>query len=324
MPLNPVPTTSMTRPDLAAAFDEFDLEASRMGFVGLRVMPVFESNKQSAVFKRRSIESLLHEAETRRASGGDYKRGSWTFEEDNFATAEHGFEETVDDRESEIYADYFQAEVASAAQARDIVLRNHERRVAAKISAALFSGQTTAAGTVFSTTSSATPIAKVRDAKIAVRDRCGLIPNVGVIGWEGYQYLRDCAEIVDRVKYSGLVDVTKGKIGPRAIAEALDLDELLIAGGQRNTANENQTADLGEIWDRTLMTILPVCAPGAPLNTPCFGRTIHWAQDGSRIGGLMESYRPEGARYSVVRCRMETAEKEMYHEAVQVITGILS
>jgi hypothetical protein len=186
MPLNPTPSTSITRPDLAASFDEFDLEASRRGFVGLRVFPVFESNKQAAVFKKRKVKDLLKEAETKRASGADYGRTNWQFEEDNFATSDHGIEETVDDRESEIYADYFDAERDSAQQARDIVLRNHERRVAtAVIDTAVWTGAalTTAVGTPWSTTATSTPISDVRGAKFKVRQNSGLIPNAMVVGW---------------------------------------------------------------------------------------------------------------------------------------------
>lgn len=321
MSVNPTPATSLTRPDLAASFDQFDLEASRKGFIGLDVLPVFESSKQSATFKKRTIEQLLIEAASDRTSGGDYNRGNWRFTEDNFNTKDQGFEETVDDRESAIYADYFDAEKDSADQARDVVLRNYERRVSTAVEAGITN--TTAAGTAWSTVATASPIANIRAAQIAVRLRTGIVPDTLVLEWEAFQYLKDVAEVIDRLKYAGFTDPNRGNINEAAVAQALGIKNVIVAGAVRNTANEAVAATLAAIWTKTKAHLIKTASPGAPLNTVCLGRTIHWGEDGSRIGGVFETYREEGRRYQVVRQRMETDEKILYGACCQTITGVL-
>ena len=47
------------RPDLAEAFEEFDPEADREGFIGHRVMPVVEVDSATGKFGKLSIEHLL-------------------------------------------------------------------------------------------------------------------------------------------------------------------------------------------------------------------------------------------------------------------------
>jgi hypothetical protein len=54
----PSPTSALStqRPDLAASFEEYDLEASRAGFVGNQIFPTMEVNKQAGSFGRIPIE----------------------------------------------------------------------------------------------------------------------------------------------------------------------------------------------------------------------------------------------------------------------------
>ncbi len=85
------------------------------------------------------------------------------------------------------------------------------------------------------------------------------------------------------------------------------MDNILVAGGTKNTANEGQSASLSEIWDDEYCWIGRV-ATTADFREPCIGRIFHWAGDGSQEEGLVESYRDETVRSDIVRVRHDVDE----------------
>lgn len=317
------PSTSFAqyRADLADTLEEFDLEADQMGFVGLRIAPVIDVGVVGGNYGKIELAELLKGRSTNRAPDGSYNRGEARGTKDTFACDEHGFEEAVDDRLAAMFADYWNAEQLAAQRTRDAVLRNHNQRV---IDAALGLANTTAAGTAWSTVATATPIANIRAAKIAVRDRTGIVPNCMCLDWEAFEYLVSTAEVVDRVKHWGGTDPNVSSLlqQPSVVAAALGLEEILVSGSVKNTANEAQAASLSSQWTNT-KALLFVRDDSEDMRRPRLMNTFHFTADGSQIGGYVETYRDEAKRSDIVRTRMDTDEKLVYSDCGQVITGVL-
>lgn len=313
------PSTSLAtlRPDIAASFMQFDLEASRAGFIGLQVAPVFESALAADSPGKLKLAALLREEETRR-QGGSYGRGKWEFDSYSFTTKEHGWEEPVDDRQRNLYRNYFDLEVIAAQRARDVVIRNHERRVKALMA----STYTAAAGTAWTTWSSSSPVTNVEVGSETFRARTGYYPNAIVMTMKAFRNCRNTAQVIDRVAAQGSGEkILAENINREMLARVFDLKYVLVAGGQRNSANEKQTPVLASIWDDTKAYLIRVPETN-DVQEPHFARTFHWAADGSQIGGVMETYRDETVRGDIVRCRMDTDEVVMYAEMCQEITGV--
>lgn len=322
----PSPSSSLAtlRPDLAASFEEFNLEMDRQGFIGYQVLPVSDVEKASGNFGIIPIEQLLQTRDTARAPGSGYSRGKFRFDDASYATAEHGAEEPVDDNEAAMYAAYFRAEQVASQRAFDAVLRNAEIRVAAKVfDTAVFTGDlTTAVGTEWSNAASATPIDDVLAAKLAIYGRTGIWPNALTITRRVFLNLRETAQIRDRVASSGAGGSTLAKnVTIQQIAEAFDLDRIIVANTAKNTANEGQTASLSDIWDDEYAMVCRV-ASGDDFREACIGRTFHWAEDGSQIGGTVETYREEQTRSDIVRVRHQVQEKILYPEMGQLLSNI--
>lgn len=318
----PRPSSSLAtlRPDLAGSLLAFDVQADQAGFVGLEVMPVLEVARQAGTFGKIEIAGMLQSRSTNRAPGTAYRRGITEFTTDTYACEEHGFEEPVDDREAAMYADYFDAELMAAMRARDAVLRNFEIRVAALAHAI---SATSAAGTVWSSTASATPIANIAAAIKVVRDASGLVPNLLVLTFDAWQNMRDCAEVLDRIKYAGFDDPKKAALNTTVLAQAAGIERIVVAGAMKNTANQADAASLANIWTNTEAVLLRV-PKTRDIREACWGRTLHWGEDGSVIGGLVETYRDETVRADIVRCRMDTDEKVLLTGAAVRITGVRS
>lgn len=316
------PSTAITRPDLGLMMDEYDLEASRQGFIGLRLFRKLDVTEQAGVFGRMPIEELLKMRNTNRAPGSGYARQGARFEEDSYACKENGAEEPVDDREANMYRYRITAEKVAVNRAKDAVLRNHEVRVATKVyDTAVWTGSalTTAVSTQWQTVASATPITDVKNAKKKVFDGSGLMPNALVINWHQAEYLRESAQILDRIKYSGKDDPKA--VTTEILAQALDLKYILIAGGQYNSATAPGALALTKIWSNTYAMICRI-AETDDVREPCIGRTFHYTGDGSEIDGRVEQYRDEPVRSEVFRVRHDTDEKLLYPQAAHLLTNV--
>jgi len=316
----PHPTSSLStlRPELAGSLEEFDLAADRAGFIAPQVLPVIEVAKSSGIFGKIPIEQLLENRETRRAPGTGYARSHWDFTTDSYATEEHGAEEPVDDREADLYVDFFDAELVSAQRARDVVLRNMEKRVADMV----FNASTwtpTSVTNEWDDVTAATPITDVAARVKALWDATGLWANALIVNRRVFLNVRRCSEIIDKVK--AVKSVLPAEIGIAELQDAFDLPYIIVAGSAKNTANSEQSVSISPIWSDEYAAVARICTSN-DIREPGLGRMFHWGQDGSSIGATMESYRDETVRSDIIRARMDTDEKILFTECLQLLDNI--
>lgn len=323
----PAPSSSLAtlRPDLVDSFMEFDLEMEKQGYIALNVFPVIEVGLQSDNPGKIPIEQLLQIGETARNSGGGYNRGSWKFETFSYATREHGWEEPVDDRDAKRYRHFFNAEQIAAARAYGFVTRNQEQRAAAALfNASTWTGAslTTAVTNEWDDAANATPITDVEAAVRLVYAGSGLWPNALVINRKVFRNLRNCDSVIDRINSAGAGSPSKPEDVTAAMLSAVfDLPHIIIGGGSKNSANEGQAASVAQVWSDEYAMVCRV-AETNDIREPCVGRTFHWSEDGSNIGGTIETYRDEVVRSDIVRVRHETDEVVMYAAAGHLLSNI--
>lgn len=320
----PAPSSALStlRPDISGSLMEFDLAMDREGFVWNRVMPVFEAKKASGQFGKIPVAQLLQNRSTLRAPGGGYSRGSFTFEPVTFNTIEYGAEEPIDDREAALYSEYFDAEVVSGQRAQDAVLRNAEKRVAELLfSASTFSGHTGAITNEWDDASNATPINDVETAVRAIWTASGLWANALVINRHVFRNLRNCDQIVERINSQGAGNPSKpSDITADMLARVFDLEKIIVAGSAKSGVTEGQTFSADKIWSDEYALVCRVATSG-DIKEPCVGRVFHWAEDGSTVGGTIETYRDETVRSDIARCRHDVDEKLLYASAGYLLSN---
>lgn len=322
----PTPSSSLStlRPDLAAFF-EFDLDMEANGFIANQVFPVVETGLQSDNPGKVPVEQLLFQGDTKRTSGGNYNRGSFKFETFSYATEENGWEEPVDERDKKRYRHLIDAEQIAASRAMSVVMRNHEQRVAD----AVFNTSTWTGGSLttdvtneWDDAANATPIADVQLARNLIYDNSGLWPNALIINRKVFHNLQNVSTIIDRINSAGAGHASKpSDITVAMLAQVFDLDYILVAGVSKNTASEGQTASIQQIWDDEYAMVCRVATTN-DMREPCIGRTFHWSEDGSNIGGTIETYWEEQCRSDIIRVRHETDEVVMYPEAGHLLGNI--
>ncbi len=320
----PIPSTTLQRPDLGVTVENFDLLSDRAGFVGTQVMPTFETPLEVMNVGRIPLQELLNNRETSRAARGAYNRSDWKFQDWGFATKENGWEEAVDDREYKLYQRFFDAEVIAVKIATDTILRNMEKRIAAKLfdTATIFTGAKTGAGSNWNVAGASTPVEDIDTAKTAVWQNCGMWPNALVLSRQLYLRLIRSAEIQSLVKFAGVTDPSN--INASTLAQLFDLPKILIAGGSQNTANKAQSPVIAGIWDKTKALVCRVTDSPENPRDPCIGRTFNCVATGGVAEGKVEMYREDKTRSNIFRVRAETDETIMIPECGYVLTGLFS
>jgi hypothetical protein len=207
-------------------------------------------------------------------------------------------------------------------RAFDAVLRNAEQRVADATFNTTNFGAAQTVTNEWDDAVNATPISDVETAVRAVYAASGMWPNALIINRKVFRNLRLVNEIQDIIAASGAGDkINAENITAQMLAQVFDLRFILVGGGTRNTAKEGQTPVFAQIWSDEYAMVARVAETSDPKEA-CIGRIFHWDEDGSDIGGTVESYRDETVRGDVIRVRHDSDEKVLVATLGKVLDNI--
>jgi hypothetical protein len=135
------------------------------------------------------------------------------------------------------------------------------------------------------------PFTDVATAQTSILQATGFRPNKLVITWPVYQALRKHPLVIDRVKYS--MPTYAGTITPGLLANAFDIDEVLVSEAVYNSAAELASADptMAFIAGKNALLVHTPASPG--LMIPAAGYIFAWS-------GLNTQYNSLGIRISQI------------------------
>ena len=302
----PVSGTTISRPDLAQLVMEFR-ETAVTGAIGTQVMPYFPVAKQSSDFPVIPKETLLKIPDTIRGMRQAYNRSDWEFEIGHYSTRENGWEEAIDDRERSLYASLFDAETVATQRAVKIIDLSQEKRVADRV----FNTTNFTVNNLtneWDDTTNAAPIDDVEVGKNAIRQASGMLPNALIIAYSTYGNLKNCDQIVDRLKYT-FPALKINTMTSAELAQLFGLEYVLVGGAVYDSADKGQDATIADLWDNEYAMLTRI-STGGDITDPCVGRTFFWTEENSGSGEpVVESYREDGRRGDVVRVRHDSDER---------------
>lgn len=313
--------SAIYRPDLGQAVMEF-YETDITDFIGLQVMPLFPTAVQAASYPVIPKEALLKLFDTSRAPRGKYKRDDFEYERGKFATSEQGWEEPVDDTERSLLDQEAPglADIVATKRAMSMIMRNQEKRIADAIfNATNFTAH--AVSTEWNTASTATPISDVKDGIASFRSQCGMRPDALIVTYTTYQDLKNCSQIVDRIKYTfpgaQIADMT-----PAQLAQCLGVPRVLVGGGVYDSTGKGLDSTIADLWSYEYAMLAKI-ASGRDIMQPCIGRTFLWSAD-SPSNAIVEEYREEQTRSDVYRVRHHVSEEllKSYNTSGSVVSNI--
>lgn len=342
------PSTAITRFDLSLSYQEFNLIASIKKFIGLRVLPALGVDQEGADFLRIKIASLLTKVEdTQRSPRGTYNRDTFEWDKDSYAVQENGVEEIVDDATVEKYGDIIRTEQIAVLRAINRMLQRLEYDIAAAVTdTAVWAGGTltAAAGTAWTTKATADPLADIDSAHDHINTNCGEDANTLVLTKKAFRSMVRTDRLENLLKYDAselLVALSSGQNQSMVseimsgLKDLLQVQQILVGRGFKNTADKNQTASLSRMWDDTKAMLCVVDDDGLDGDlqspTPQLGRTIFSTKNGEPLPGesdaglgslIFDEYREENVRGSVVRPRNKRQVKIFHKEAGFLITGV--
>ncbi len=321
----PSQSLATLRPELGTLM-EFDLAKNQMGFIGYRILPIFNADLAAGTFGRIPKEQLGKLANVGRNAAGGYNRQKFTFKPDSYATQEYGLEGVVDVNQARMYARYFDAELATSRITLNKVLTQAEVRVAnAVFDTGTWTGAslTTSVPTPWSTLSGLTAVADVRAASQQVRDNCGQYANALIINRKVFRNLQDNEAILDRITSSGAGSPAKSAdVTTAMLQQVFDIAQVIVADSSYDNAIEGQPTTFTDIWSSSYAMVCILASDGMGIEEPSIGRTLHWAEDGSKPGGLVESYYEENVRGNIIRVRHQVQEKVIYKETGHLLSNI--
>lgn len=342
------PSTAITRFDLSIGYGEFNLLANLQRFIGLRVLPPLAVALEGADFAKIQIASYLSKVEeTKRAPRSTYSRDDWSWTKDSYALEEHGVEEIVDDATVERYGEIVRAEQIAVIRAINRVLQRLEYDIAAAVfNTTTWTGATltTTVGTAWTTAATADPIADIDAAHDHVNNNSGQDANTLVLTKKGFRAMVRTTRLEGLLKYDAaeLLLATNEGLNLDAVPEVaaglknlLQVEQILIGRGFKNTADRGQTASLSRMWDDTMAMLCHVQDDGlsGDLENPMpqIGRTIFSTKNDEPLPGqndaglgslIMDEYREENVRGSVLRPRNKRQVKILHKETGHLLQGI--
>jgi hypothetical protein len=311
--MRPVSGAAIYRPDIGVQVLEF-AEGPAVAFIGLQVMPIYPVDEQAASYLVIPKEALLKIPKTKRGSRAKYNRNDWNYENGIYSTSEQGTEEPVDDGERsklDRRAPGLADRVATR-RAWNIIMRGQEQRIASMVfSAVNFSAH--AVTHEWDDSTNAVPINDVDTGKNSIRLACGMVPDTLIISYSTFLNLRNCEQIVGRLKYT-FPGMEIGQMGSRELAQIFDLAKVLVGGAVYDSAGAGLDASIADLWSNEY-AMLTITAPtmasdelaSLDILTPCIGRTFLWTED-SPQNPIVEVYREEAIRSDVYRVRHHVSE----------------
>lgn len=301
------------------------MERNRQGLIAYQVLPIIQVGLAAGNFGRIPASQLGKLDNVERTKTGGYNRINFNFKQDAYMTREYGLEGVVDRNNAAMYANYFDAEVAIAKITLNKVLLAAERRVARKVfNPTKFAGAslTTAVSKNWSDPT-ADIIGDVRAGAAMVRANMGRYGNTLIINRKVFRWMQDNEGIIDRITASGAGSAAKpSDITTTMLAQVFDIDRVIVADSSYDTTLEGKDAVFGDIWSAAYAMICVLAMPGDGIEAPSLGRTFHWAADGSRPGGTVESYGEEAVRGDIIRVRHQTSERIIYTQCGHLLTNI--
>lgn len=246
------------------------------GLIADMIFPVVEVNKQSGSVIEFSQADLLRIEDTKRAPGTEAKRvtigvSSQTYYCNNYALK---MSVTVEDRAN---ADALYATRLFEGRAQiltDKLALDWENRVALKVTSTSNVGSSASVSSIW-TGSGADPLADVNTAIDNVTFSTGYRPNRAVMGlkaWNAFRRHSTVRNLIFGTNNGG------GYPNTDQIKNLLQLDQVLVGMGFKNSKEENIAKTMVDIWGPN--TLVYYANPNPRQDAPSFAYTYRWVANG--------------------------------------------
>ncbi len=264
------------------------------------LFPVVPVDKQSDLFVKYSKQHFLDEPDAL-TPGSDANDIEVDLDARGYYYADgHGYNLRIPDALMENADPGVELEIENTEKITEKIRLRKERNLAAAISTTNITQNTTLSGTSqWSDYVNSDPILAVETQKETVQQATGKLPNVFQMSRPTFRALRNHPKVLDRIKYT-----TKPPLNTTQLAEAFEVDKIVLGESLYNTVHRGQTDSLGYVWGKN--ALLAYVPPRPAKREVALGYTFCWILRGAggppgtdmrKSGGggiLIKKWRDEG------------------------------
>jgi hypothetical protein len=261
---------------------DFAVNYQNVGFVGEALFPMIPVKKQSARFaafepsrKQLRIQNTLRAPRTA-AKVVDYEVDTTR----TYAALEYSLAAGVDDQERDNADTPIDPDQRATRIATEGVLVDRENRIAtlARLAATYPAANVVALVGVqqWSDPANSNPKSDIDAGRDAIVQGTGVLPNTLILPWAVVQKLKLNNKITDAFKYTAQQGAV---INVEQLRIYFEIDNIVIAGALKNTANEGAASTVVRIWGKDVVMAY-VDPKSSPLDGISFGKTFRWLQNG--------------------------------------------
>ena len=261
------------------------------GFVSTRVFPIVSVDKQSDKYYVYPKGDWFRDEAQKRRSGAETVGSGYTLSTDTYYADVWGIHKDVDEQlrwnaDAAIDVDRDATEFV----ALRIAMRMERDWATNFFTTSVWGTDTTVAAT-WDNYATSDPIGDILTASTAMLQATGYRPNKLVVGLQVFNALMHHPDIVDRYKYTSSNVVTE-----QLLAQLFRVDEVLVAEGVYNSAQEGQTDSMQFIHGKN--ALLVYAPPSAGLQVASAGYTFAWRNLMGSIGqpAVVRRFRMEELR----------------------------
>ncbi|MFZ7126407.1 MAG: hypothetical protein ACOWWM_09680 [Desulfobacterales bacterium] len=316
-------------PTPKSAHNDATLSAISVGyknpmFVADSIFPIVRVGKQSDYYYQ-FLKGAFHRNEAgRRAPGAQAHRGDYKVTPSLYKCEEYAFGHVVPIElinNADVPLRPFESGARFATQ--KVMLAKEKLASDLCTTAANWTSSNDAEGGWAAAATTNTFIVDVETYKETIRKLIGVYPNKMVISANTMKELKQCGDVLDRIKYTG----TQGRpaaVTAQALAALFELDEVLIAGAIYSDAEEVaagtdfNAVNMWEVNANKGAALLYYQEPNPAIEVPSAGYCFNWPGD-EGIPDLMAQVADNNNPYRTVRYYWEKSIKSYVVEASEYL-----
>jgi len=250
---------------------QFSVAYRNKGYISDKILPRIKVKERSGKFAKYGKDNLRLEDNVLRTPGAQARTFDYSVSQGTYTCTEKALEKIVPDEFVNNSDDPYDPKRDAAMFCVDKIWLHQENALATTMAdTSTITQNTTLSGTdQWSDYGNSDPLDDINTARETIRTNTGLHANVAVFGIATWQKFIHHPDVVERIKYVGTVDPEAVK---RAVASLLQVDEILIGEGIKNTANQGQSDSLANVWGDHFWLLYRPSTPS--LMTASFGFTI--------------------------------------------------
>jgi hypothetical protein len=248
----------------------FSIAYKNEDYIADQIFPTVAVAKQSDKYWLFPKSAWYRNEKSERAPGTRANRVDYDLTTASYVCINYALSKTVPDEVRKNADNPLKPDLEATEFVMDALLRGLEKRVADKTTggSALWTTASTPSTQWSSDTSD--PINDIEGVVNGIVSQIGRLPNVAVMSWDVWRYLKNHPDLVDRVKYTR----PGAKPMPSDLMEWFGFKKVLIGTQLYDTGSEGGTSSLAYIWgDAMWMGYVP---PSPALMTPAAGYTLEW------------------------------------------------